>query len=605
MSDLWSDPAIVNASSSSVATSTHATSDMTSATPQKSALEPGNALSKLLDSAMANAAKEKTPDFDPKPDPDLVSALSTSRSSFLSTIPPTKSLHARIYTIETLLQLRNDPAVALFDQSRLPGHGFWATRLRAPENAAGGKHSGSHGLNSRKNRRGGNSGHSAANQTDSLKWERKPAGFLKQSELDGMSSEKISQLLGEAPDEGAPEWDSPGASAASKIDMGNTVEDFERWKQSMRQEDRRKRGEDDFQTMEHGEAHQSNEVDSFFSFVKPKDLVPEKANLPALKQSDLKSSRFSSFFSPPLATGTPQESTTQLSSKRPSVSDSRSTSKSDVSSNLRFFGSEQAQTPVQSAQQPVANSLPPQVAKPQPLRAQNGPPPGIHQKYNQYAPNNDFASGGFQGGSMPPPGFGPPGGLPNFGHAGPMGMNPKTNDSFFLSLLNRGDAELPGIAPLLQGLPAPVPDKAANRGLMDAGKAFPGKNVSGPPAPQGAPKPMQHPYFAQQPPPMQFSPGMRAPPGMQFPPGMQYPPGMFHPGMVPGGRNGQLQPNQNSTQGGSEPTNAGPAQNGLTQGELPPWMRFDPRMQQNAQGVRYNSGYPQMPPGFAPEFQKK
>ena len=79
-------------------------------------------------------------------------------------------------------------------------------------------------------------------------------GFNRSFELDQLSNDKISQLLGEQENElETPEWDDVGNFSESSnkynnketnngglMNMGQTVEDFEKWKYQMKLQERRK-----------------------------------------------------------------------------------------------------------------------------------------------------------------------------------------------------------------------------------------------------------------------------------------------------------------------------------------------------------------------------
>lgn len=551
---ILSDPAIINA--------TLEKPKQNSDEPRQP-LEPTNALSKLLDSAMANAAKESSPDV--RPDHSAAKHTAQRAPSFLFHALEAKLRLPNVYSIERLLELRSDPAVAEFDLARLPAPSFWLVRAKNTENnnQRGGSlfHGSPHqpALNLRKNRRNNNNNNNGVQNFSSgpLKWERAPAGFLKRSDIDSMSKEKISQLLGEAPNEETPEWDTPGASSDTKIDMGNTVEDFERWRAHMRQEDRRKNGEPE---AAESEVPRGNEVDNFFSFVKPKD-ASEKTPVPASAtiKPDAKSSRFLSFFDGSPAAKLPV-------SNQPAPQEVKESS----TKLLRFFSSDslpgaprdQHGHP-QGPPQNVSGALPrgmPQGAQQGLPQGMQGPPQGMGQVPPQRLPQGgqQGVPQGFQGhfgGHMfppqgpngakppanmphggPPPGFGgPPGGmLPPMGGA---------NDSFFLSLLKKredgdGKGEMPGDVPrpAPAGQPSfpPQLDSPHNRpgqppmgavgGMarlnsgqgVAAGVGSPGQKVPPPFYNQGVPQ------------------AMRAPPPGMFPPGMfpmmQGPPGMMAPG---------------------------------------------------------------------------
>lgn len=129
-------------------------------------------------------------------------------------------------------------------------------------------------------------------------------GFARAEELDSLSNDKISQLLGEGPDELEPEWDAEiigdgkiGKSSGgggeggadddlahmSMMNMGQTVEDFEKWKYQMKLQERRRKGEVVDEEVEQQKLaddesaakNAGNEVDNFFSFIKPTHKEPD------------------------------------------------------------------------------------------------------------------------------------------------------------------------------------------------------------------------------------------------------------------------------------------------------------------------------------------
>ncbi|KAM9898460.1 hypothetical protein OXX79_006298 [Metschnikowia pulcherrima] len=615
---LLSDPAIIGISSPSEAVpgDGHA--------PRKSGLEPGSALSKLLDSAVANAAREATPEPETAGDSEKngPSEPRSNRSSFQSFVPQFKADLSRIYSINALLELRSSPAVLEFDVSQLPEATFWRTKQR--DNHANGKHNGqnennnhAHGTPSSggKGKRSRRNQLAAQNAADSLNWDRKPAGFLKTSDIDNMSTEKISQLLGEAPEEETPDWDLPGANADMRIEMGNTVEDFERWKSHMRQEEKRKHGElEPFHETE--EAQPANEVDSFFSFVNPKDAAPDQTSFPFNKQADSKSSRFSSFFGGP---GPSAESRKAVANPEPLTA--QTTAKSDHSAGgSRFFNGEPQNSPqTQSPGLPQSSQD----------KHRHGPPPGMPPKFQ--GPGNGIASSpavrmpGMPSQSNPPPGFrmnpGPPSGPGLMMHPGARG--PANNDSFFLSLMSKGEigpnGEVAGPMAMFSQQSKPSVD---NKQPSEQGQAlgshmrgpekFGESSYAGPTAPNSS-----HtgpPAFRQyQDAPMglpQQQMGMNIPPGMKPMGGAQIPPGMFPPGMFPPaaqahpnqGPNSQV-PNQRSFPGqkGTPQLNRQEMPGAQIRGEMPPpWMRFGP----GGPAGMAPPGFPQMPPGFPPGYSQ-
>lgn len=529
-------------------------------------LEPGNALSKLLDLAMANAAKELTPEFDSK-DGETTSSPSTAsprHSSFLGFVPSAKADTSRVYSIDVLLELRSSAGVASFDQSRLPNQSFWALKAQAkPPKHQQGREPRNQG--NRKNRHNNQN-----NQGNSLSWERKPAGFLKSSEIDSLSTEKISQLLGETADEGVPEWDSLDLTQDLKMDMGLTVEDFERWKQHMREEERRN-NEEEFGDSQGGNA-QPNEVDSFFSFVKPKNAIPEQHSSNPKSAPDSKSSRFSSFFSGNAAS--------PLEDKAPSLP-SASSSTTSVNSiggdhSLRFFNSQadlaqrqpQRQTPVLSGLQRPGERPGQSPAQMQTQTQDRPPPPQLHHQGQQMPPmgRQHHPVPGPQGGQFPLNGQNPMQGPGPLMHGPPgLGMPLASNESFFFSLMKKSE---------------PAADGA--------------KTLNSPQPPKSQQSPGQPPQSRQE---MKFPPaGQQNMPNQYYPYGHP-PPGMYQGGMLPPGMNPALQQLRQQPQPGQhvqQPGQQGPLGYPGQQNQTGPR-----QMQQGPPGLQSNTqGGPNGPQGM-------
>lgn len=275
-------------------------------------VEPGSALSKLLDSAMAKAAEESTPELEPRS-----SSNSPFTNSLSSPSNSTKKNHENVYTVEFLLELRKLPHVKDYSTTNeLPEKSFWRAKTKAQNSSVNTKEfnaNSKHGNNNSKNKNSFNK----KRQDSASNWQRKP-GFLKTNDLDALSEDKISQLLGEPTDELEPEWESADLNDELNINMGQTVEDFEKWKSQMRSEERRKNGEV-IEDTELVAENSGNAVDNFFSFVKPKNHSVDSTNssikgthsslsTPSVPHSEpsTKSSRFSSFFSNPSSDNRPQ-----------------------------------------------------------------------------------------------------------------------------------------------------------------------------------------------------------------------------------------------------------------------------------------------------------
>lgn len=615
-SDLFVDPAIVSLSQPPA---------RPKLSQQKSILEPGSALSKLLDSAMANAAKEETPDSFGPPGNDATShtppspAIAPSQASLgpvqdwmLNLIPECKRSKEKVYSIAKLLQLHTDPNVALYDTSQLPPMTFWQLKHKsvpeinrnAPGNqkrnrrANGNNNSNSNNSNNNNPSNGGHdTGRSWEHGNSKLSWDRRPAGFLKQSELESMSRDKISQLLGENPNEDTPEWDTPISNVAgNSIDMGSTVEDFERWKQQMRNEERRRNGEEVFDVSETVDAAKGNDVDNFFSFVNDSAQRNSTGSLLDATSSSRApakdSSKFSSFFGAlPLSLRIAAEVPPQRSSEDRSEQKGASAGRS-----LRFFKSDApspAQVPVQKQAQPQQSQAKNLPAK---MSSSNDSPTAQYPRFPAGIPPPGIAPSGAP--PPPPPGFPahgriPPSGMaqPSAPNMAPPGLNGPpggSNDNFFFSLLHKRGDEIPGQDPKQN--PASGQQKGSSP-QFSAGN-LPNVPVNLPP---------NHPFFG------------RPPPGM-YPPGMSVPGTSGHPQHMV---QGQVHNNAHNMMGGAQPT-GGPNIYGQMQpgkqgaqsqqqqqqqqrmpNDLPPWMRLQPGPNGQIPPPQHFA-YPPMGPGFPP-----
>lgn len=626
-SDLFVDPAIINLSQAPA---------RPGLSQKKSALEPGSALSKLLDSAMANAAKEKSPDDFDKPASEsllpvvgLVPLAKVGNDDWMLTlIPECKINREKIYSIESLLTLQNDPNVSLYDASQLPPQSFWFIKTKHTTDTNRGNAG-----NSKRNRRSNNnthanthaysgqdSGRSWDHGSSKVNWDRRPAGFLKQSELETMSRDKILKLLGENPNEVAPEWDSPlNNGSGSNINMGSTVEEFERWKQEMRNEDRRRNGEDVHESLDGAETIKGNEVDNFFSFVSTSNEKPPRGNSGSVTDSHRAiakdSSKFSTFFGAPPLT---QRSSIESDSPRANTSDRSNQNPSVTSSgrSLKFFTNDTSANPsapvkTSSQELPAQANIPSSGTKPpsNDLGSQfsrystEAAPPGIPLSGNALPPL------GYPGLSRnPPPGMALPQGM-----APPPGLNKPpggSNDNFFFSLLHRRGDEPPRTenqVPSLQEVPQSG-SKDDNRQLPNG--AFP------PSYPTGVPP--NHPLFGL-PPPGMFPPGM-TPSGQMGPPQSR-----IHPGQngqetgnihIPGGPNsfnassgkpGQSVQFQHLQQGQGQqiPQGLQNQQMGAMPSDIPPWKRVQPGPNGQMPPPPSHFAYPQMGPGFPPGMAAK
>lgn len=610
-SDLFVDPAIVSLSQPPA---------RPKLSQQKSILEPGSALSKLLDSAMANAAKEETPDsFGPTgneaqletPSSPTPTSSGPVQDWMLTLIPECKQNRDKVYSIQKLLQLHTDPNVALYDTTQLPQVTFWQLKHKsvpeinrnAPGNQKRNRRANGNNNNINSSNGGHDTGRSWEHGNSKLSWDRRPAGFLKQSELESMSRDKISQLLGENPNEDAPEWDTPIGNVSGKsIDMGSTVEDFERWKQQMRNEERRRNGEEVLDLPETNDTVKGNDVDNFFSFVNDSTQRNSTGSLPEVTRAPVKdSSKFSSFFgalplSLRVATEVPPEQSSEERSEQKAPPSGRS---------LRFFKSD-APSPAQAL---PSKQTQPQQPQPKNLASKapnsNDPPTSQYPRYPSGIPPGISHSGTKP--PVPPPGYPahgiiPPAGMvqPHAPGMGPPGLNGPpggSNDNFFFSLLQKRGDEIPG-QELKQN---PVSSLQKGDSPQFSGANYPSIHGNVPP---------NHPFFG------------RPPPGM-YPPGMPLPGASGHPqhmiqgqvhtnnhnmmgGIQPGSSNvyGQMQPgkpgNQPPQPQQQQPQNQQqPQAQQRMPSDLPPWMRLQPgpngQMPQPQQFA-----YPPMGPGFPP-----
>ncbi|KAI5960781.1 uncharacterized protein KGF55_004351 [Candida pseudojiufengensis] len=432
-------------------------------------LDPSNALSKLLDSAMAHAAKENTPESYVDDNNNVDDSFNDTENStenvsksqvedefnlISSTIPPKKYGLPNIYTINHLLQLRDEIELIEFSDT-LPDLSFW--RLK-PVREQGNGRSFNNNLN--------NTGEPFNNKSKKFRrhqhetWERNKSekphqrnnrhGFNKAQELESLSDEKISQLLGEVPDELDPEWDDDiidsskqqngkksialdDSSKMSMAVMGQTVEDFEKWKYQMKLEERKKNGEiidEEKEKLKQKEVvaalNVGNEVDNFFSFVKPstkeESIISTSTPKDEIKQqggnsqSNSRSSRFTSFFQEPSSSIHGIDSTEK--SKNDGVSTPQSVSKptnGPPPGFSKFFGgnnqASQASTPGSDL-----HSQPPH------LQSRSSLPISQQQlpKLQQQTPTSNSAS------QIPLQQQQP--------------QNSSSNDNFFLSLLKRKES---------------------------------------------------------------------------------------------------------------------------------------------------------------------
>lgn len=478
--------------------------------------DPPNALSLLLDSAIANAAKESTPELEPRNSSSKSSPRHPGSAHDLLDSEDVPEYNAEykttkpgVYSINELLALRNDPSVKHAQgQISLPDKNFWGQRTRVKERA------------NDKKKKGG---------ADGSRWEKKPSGFARVAELDSLGPDKINQLLGENPDEAEPDWGSAEGAQDNPIEMGETVEDFERWKAEMRRKAEGEYAAEPSSADTNAERAPNNEVDNFFSFVTPKGKPK-----PESSSTGSKSSRFSSFFHGPSSSPQQQsqpslQSTTPQQPQRVENSPHKTPAGEPHSQEgaSRFFGLNQGGSPAwNNSPQPGKPAVASPGAQGQPRTVQ--PPPGISPMFPPGLSAPQAAPYG-------PPHRGPPPVMPPPGFGG-------ANDDFFKSLLSKGGAppqfpggQQPGFPPpgfsYPQNLP---PNMKGNQGLpwMNMPPNAKPEQGSGQQGSQQQPLHNFPPGFA----PPGASPGQKSGPDMhpyqQFPPGapqgFMYPPDQQH-----------------------------------------------------------------------------
>ncbi|KAI5950462.1 hypothetical protein KGF54_005116, partial [Candida jiufengensis] len=455
-------------------------------------LDPSNALSKLLDSAMAHAAKENTPESNIEDNSNVVTEENTELieddestkftkekeelNQILSTIPPKKYGLPNIYTINHLLKLRDEiDTIEFGDDDKLPNLAFWRLKpVRETNNPNSKSFNNNHVNNSNGNNEHFNNKSKKFRRHQHETWERNKSdksqrhgtnnhhqgrhGFGKSQELESLTNEKISQLLGEGSDELEPEWDDDIESSGqrngrnynnnkylddsakmSMANMGQTVEDFEKWKYQMKLEERKKNGEIIDEALENQKQKEvvaslnvGNEVDNFFSFVKP--TLKEEANdsialeEPAhqsqqqQQQSNSRSSRFSSFFQQPSPQVKKDDTLDKKANTTASESNTPKTSGPPPGFS-KFFGGSVNQSPQLNSDSSLAiqESQQPQQKRSSLSTSQPVVPTQHHQQPQQ--PSNSTS----QIPQIPP-------------QQQLQQQNSSSNDNFFLSLLKRKES---------------------------------------------------------------------------------------------------------------------------------------------------------------------
>lgn len=636
---LLSDPSIIQVSSSGhstiqspIPTGIDSSSAGGPGAGSSNNLEPGSALSKLLDSAMAKAASESTPEFEPRSNSNTPNQASLDSPSFSSTsADKASSADASgkknpdyVYSIEFLLTLRDLPLVK--PHKNLPFINDKHTR--APSGRESKKQQqNNNNNNNRDNARTGKK----SKKHDSFLNDYKP-GYIKSEDLDSLPADKISHLLGENPDEVEPEWDSVDINSNNPLNMnmGDTVEEFEKWKLEMRKEERRLNGEEIDEKLEReskqGQKPVENEVDNFFSYVKPTvagsssagatpaPIVARKAsetgsvsgsgsgsgsNTPKIANNEAKSSKFSSFFNAPSMLQphrAAQQAQLQQQQQQQPLDENHS--------RFLMMMKQNQGIPPQGVNQNLPRT-PGQQGPPAILRQASGPTttgaPGTPGTPGAQGPPGFMQNGGSGPmGQMGPMGNMGPIGAGQPGQPGPMGppgaMGPPglsmNNDSFFMSLMSK--------KPEQQAQDSKSPSKPSLGGKAGA--------------PQGTQQsPSQAPNQPQEMPPWmkQFQ---HAPPGMggQFPPqGMNgMPPGMNRPPpQMQGQMQGQIPPqyaNRPPMNGGFPPGFMPPPGMSIPQfnGQIPNGVPPPPQFFQGMpQGQPGQSQGPQVHQGRGPQTQ--
>ncbi|KAK6465939.1 hypothetical protein DFJ63DRAFT_35937 [Scheffersomyces coipomensis] len=440
---LFDDPSIIQLSSGG-----GSTINQTSSTTNIHNLEPGSALSKLLDSAMANAAKESTPDLIPKSRSSTPPAnnFNNNTTEYSSNEKAGSSL---IYSVEFLLFLKDSPLIEEYkDSIELPDKSFWRFKPKGVSSTPSSSSINDFSNGNNKNKKSNSFNRRHQNET----WERKSSnntGFVKGGDLENFSSDKISQLLGEPLDELEPEWDAADSNTANSDSlgmMGQSVQDYEKWKLQMKLDERKRKGEniteEDLLREQQPVEEKGNDVDNFFSFVK----TAKEENLesqPAASDNS-RSSKFSSFFDaaptsastilPPGLSKQNQPTPQSQSQQRQDLIHSQQ-QQQQASGASRFFSQDQAssgplppqqhQVPPQQQQQQQQHQQQQQQSQSQqsqPQQQQQIPPMSIH-----IPPHSN----------IPPMNNGP-----NLGLGTLHGSN--NNDSFFMALLNKKEPSASG-----------------------------------------------------------------------------------------------------------------------------------------------------------------
>lgn len=396
-------------------------------------LHSGDAISKLLDSAMANSTTNENSNQASNSCDDI------SANNLLN---PGKTGQF-VYSIEFLMSLKDSPDIPNFE-GKLPDKSFWKINKKGQNQ----------NLNEFKSNRK-NSFTNKKNHHQNESWERKHSSnvFSKNPDIDSLSPDKISQLLGESNEEVIPEWDSAdlGSDHFDNLGMGQTVQDFEKWKSHMKLEERKKNGEVFDENVENDIAAEKagNEVDSFFSFVKPKpadskirssSVSSTSSKTPKLSSSDIsgRSSKFSSFFAPTKEVSSPTIPLNKTKSHDPDTLKSQSDRPQVQPSIAQFQQFQQNQHQLDQQQEHLTqqqHQIEEQQKHPFPPNSPGQHAPPIFSRFfnpaipvNENTPRNKVTN--------------PPPGLTQAPSETAKRSQPSNQaDSFFMSLLNKKESD--------------------------------------------------------------------------------------------------------------------------------------------------------------------
>lgn len=539
--------------------------------------------------------------LEPKANLQSTSAITSSLDSV--SIEAGVESTKQVYSPEFLLSLKDSTDIPNMN-SKLPDKSFWKLVKRPVAND----------FKLRKNSFNKQKNHFAdshnPNNRDRKHSHPGTSSFFKNNDIDSLSQDKISQLLGESNEDAIPEWDSAdlgGDNFNGLGSMGQTVQDFENWKSQMKKEERKRNGEplEEAHVNLDGEAEKAgNDVDSFFSFLKPKqnESKDRSGSIGSNSKHEAgRSSKFSSFFAP--------KETTPASVPPPNLARNNSIDTEKLASRPSQPAPQlnQFQFHQQQLDQPRENLQKQQHIEGQhpfsPNSINNQQPPGLSRFFNSGHENSENFP---KARPNPPPGFSQ--------ERPEVRRGPPSNhaDSFFMSLLNKKEGE---------GENSASPQKSLNDLFNRPAQTRKPSNGEGvPQVSQQENSSQHHPQFQPGPPgqhngpphnqPLppwmkQFQNGMPPvpPPHMQFPPNFQGNPN-FQGGQAIG------QPGQSGQPLNGHSIN-GPPINGQPGQRPPPPGMFPNRMFPNMPPPpgMHMGPYPppqfmNMPPGLPPQIGK-